>query len=64
MPQNARNAERERKGGDRRRFEPEEEKRYASHRNERERGFARVNMERYVRMSSDRENDLYERQSI
>ncbi|HEU4632480.1 MAG TPA: hypothetical protein VFS22_00755, partial [Flavisolibacter sp.] len=59
-----RNADRERKGGEPRRYDSEEEKRYTSDRHERQREFARANAERTIRMSSDRENDLYERQSI
>ena len=64
MSQNTRNAGRERKGEEPRRYEPEEEKRYGADRHEKERELTRVSAERSVRMSSDRENDLYERQSI
>ena len=64
MSRNNRNEGRERKDLEPRRYEQEEEKRYASDRRERQREFAKVNAERSIRMSSDRENDLYERQSI
>ncbi len=65
MPQRNRNEVREKKGGEPRRDQREEEKRYSSGRNgERVNIVAKVNNERPVRMSSDRENDLYERQSI
>jgi hypothetical protein len=65
MAQNNRNEMRERKGGEPRRYEAEDEKRYSSNRHEeRARGMAKVNADRNDRMSSDRENDLYERQSI
>ncbi|HYK55718.1 MAG TPA: hypothetical protein VEV15_04510 [Flavisolibacter sp.] len=65
MPQRNRNEVRERKGGEPRRTQSDEEKRYSSSRNgERVNSVAKVNNERTVRMSSDRENDLYERQSI
>lgn len=64
MPQNNRNA-RERKGDEPRRYESGDDKRYTSNRREeRERGMEKVNNDRMDRMSSDRENDLYERQSI
>ena len=66
MPQRNRNEERERKGGEPRRDQVGEEKRYPSSRSRGERinSVAKVNNDRTVRMSSDRENDLYERQSI
>lgn len=65
MPQRNRNEVRERKGGESRRDQPDDEKRHSSARNgERVNSVAKVNNERTVRMSSDRENDLYERQSI
>jgi len=65
MSQSNRSATRERKGGEPRRYEPEEERRYSSNQHEdRTRGMARVSAERTDRRISDRENDLYERQSI
>jgi hypothetical protein len=65
MSQNNRNATRERKGEEPKRFELEDERRYSSNQQEgRTRSMARVNAERTDDRSSDRENDLYERQSI
>lgn len=65
MPQRNRNEVRERKGGEPRRSQFEEEKRYSSsRRDERANSVVKVNNERTVRMNNDRENDLYERQSI
>jgi hypothetical protein len=65
MPQRNRNEVRERKGGEPQRGRSDEDKRYpSSRRGDRINSVAKVNNERTVRMSSDRENDLYERQSI
>ncbi|GEM_PF-3285776 len=65
MSQSNRNELRDRRGGEPRRYEEADERRYSSNRHEeRARGMARVNAERSDRRSYDRENDLYERQSI
>ena len=65
MPRNNRNATRERENREPKRYEAEEERHYNSGRNEeRGRSMSRVSAERVDNRSSDRENDLYERQSI
>ena len=65
MPQNNRNSTRNRKDMSSRRYNEEEAKRYsAQHQDERERNMNRVSYERTDQRSTERENDLYERQSI
>ncbi len=65
MPQNERNAARDRKRREPGRHASEKAKRYASGRHEEKQPRPQgVNGGKSLRMSSDRENDLYERQSI
>ena len=65
MSQNNRNAARERKGGAPKRYDVESERRFTpSRQEERGRGdTSRISAER-MSLRSERENDLYERQSM
>ena len=65
MPRNNRNTTRGRESREPKRFDSEEERRYSYNRQqERGRSMSRVSAEHTDDRSSDRENDLYERQSI
>jgi len=64
MPQTNRNDSRDRKRGEPRRYESEEERRYPQRHEDQMRGMSRLTASRTDQMSSQRENDLYERQSI
>lgn len=65
MPQNNRNSMRGRKEETSRRYQEEEDRRYSPRRQEQRSGsISRASFERTDQRSTERENDLYERQSI